>query len=82
MLLPSSLALFLGMEADWPLTARFDEHRLSNSTMDLVCASGEHERPTASTSISFWCAPVASTRTDQAVPPFPSKLPRFSLGRG
>jgi hypothetical protein len=33
--------------ADWSLTARLDEHRLSKNTMGLVCAFGEQERPTA-----------------------------------
>jgi hypothetical protein len=43
------LLTFSKLEADWPPTARFDEHRLSKDTIDLVCASGEQERPTAST---------------------------------
>jgi hypothetical protein len=40
------------MRADWSLTARLDEHRLSNNTIDLVCAFGEHERPTALVALS------------------------------
>ena len=44
--LASNVALF-GARADWSLTASLDEHRLSRNTIDLVCAFGEQERPTA-----------------------------------
>src|SRR5687768_16743977 len=43
------------MEADWPLTARFDEHRLSDNTRGLVCALGEQERSTDSISVLLVC---------------------------
>ena len=46
---PSKLATdALHDKADWPLTARFDEHRPKcNSKFHHACASGEHKRPTA-----------------------------------
>src|SRR5262245_55426195 len=53
---PSSLVSVLDMEADWSPTARFDEHRLSKNTIDLVCALGEQRRPTASMSNFPTCA--------------------------
>ena len=56
MILPSSLVFSLGMEADWPLTARLDERRLSSHTMDLVRAFGEQGRPTALASSTLVCA--------------------------
>jgi hypothetical protein len=35
-------------KADWPLTARFDEHRPKcNNKFYHACALGEHKRPTA-----------------------------------
>jgi hypothetical protein len=38
----------LSDKADWPLTARFDEHRPKcNNKFHHACASGEHKRPTA-----------------------------------
>src|SRR5688572_28263958 len=46
---PSKLATDpLRDKADWPLTARFDEHRPKCSNkFHHACASGEHKRPTA-----------------------------------
>ena len=48
-MVPSKLATDpLRDKADWPLTARFDEHRPKcNSKFHHACASGEHKRPTA-----------------------------------
>jgi hypothetical protein len=48
MILPSSLLNTLRDKADWPPTARFDEHRPKcNNKFHHACASGEHKRPTA-----------------------------------
>jgi hypothetical protein len=46
---PSKLASDpLRDKADWPLTARFDEHRPKcNNKFRHACALGEHKRPTA-----------------------------------
>src|SRR5262245_16534954 len=51
-----TLMSVLDMEADWSPTARFDEHRLSTNTIDLVCALGEQRRPTVSMANFPTCA--------------------------
>jgi hypothetical protein len=47
MIPPSSLGVSSGRGLVRSPTARLDEHRLSNNTMDLVCAFGEHRRSTS-----------------------------------
>jgi hypothetical protein len=42
----SQISYFSLGRPDWSPTARLDEHRLSENTMDLVCAFGEQRRPT------------------------------------
>src|SRR5688572_21268723 len=79
---PSKLATDpLRDKADWPLTARFDEHRPKcNNKFHHACALGEHKRSTAFVFPLPACA-LREHRSDMRVVPSPSRASiLFAMG--
>lgn len=67
-------------KADWPLTARFDEHRPKcNNKFHHECALGEHKRPTAFVFPLPACALRENRNDMRVVPPTPHVPPSFLL---